>query len=174
MLHWNTQTFLLISFNFLNACWEYSRKSYLTLNSSKPNRKMHLKIISLTRWVMTAGESKAKLSTGHFHNQWKLGVFLSKAGTHYRSFNWPWLGSSTSRVAVPDPASGTLKLGTAGSVLSLTLQDLSLTSLPGRYSNLSCSTIFTNDLSPNLPNIMINVLEINQLNTSKDGTVVVQ
>lgn len=161
--------------------WEYSRKSYLTLNSNQPKRKRHLKII-LTRWVMTAGESKAELSTGYFYNQWKPGV-LSKAGTYYRSFNWPWLGSSTRQSGCCWPCSGessvgTLKLGTAGSVLSLTLQDqcLSLTSPPGRYSNLSCSgrlMIFTNDLCPNLLNIMVNVLEINQLNTSTGETAVV-
>lgn len=125
VLHWNTQTFLLISFHVgLCACWEYSRKSYLTLNSNQPNRKRYLKII-LTKWVVTGGEIKAEFSTGYFHRQWKPGVFLSKAGTHYRSFNWPWLGSSTEAewlfLTLPliNPAVGTLKLGTAGSVLSL-------------------------------------------------------
>lgn len=116
---------------------------YLTLNSNQPNRKRHLKII-LTKWVVTGGESKAELSTTYFHRQWKPGILLSKAGTHYRSFNWPWLGSNMEAewlfliLPVVNPAVGTLKLST---------------SLPGRYSNLSCSSkliIFTNVLSPNL------------------------
>lgn len=103
------------SFHFMFACWEYSRKNYLTLNSTQPKRKRHLKII-LTRWVMTAGESKAELSAGSFHNLRKPGIFLSKARTHDRSFNWPWLGSSMRQSG---SSWAWLKLGTTGSVLSL-------------------------------------------------------
>lgn len=150
VLDWNTQTFLLTSFRVgLCSCWEYSRKSYPTLNSNQPNRKRLLKII-LTKWVVTGGESKAELSTWYFQRQWKPGVLLPKEGTHYRSFNWPWLGSSLEAewliltLPVVNPAVGKLKPGT---------------SLPGGYSDLSCSgklIIFTNVLSPNLLNSIIN------------------
>lgn len=160
------------------AYWEYSRKSYLTLNSSQPSRKRHLKII-LTRWVMTAGESKAELSTGYSTISENLGYCYPKQG----QITDLLIGLDWAAVAVPDPAvwaqcGDTIAGHSRECPVTLTLQDqsLSLTSPPGRYSNLSLSgrlMIFTNGLSPNLLNIMVNVLEINQLNTSEGEAAVV-
>lgn len=171
------------SFHFMCAYWEYSRKSYLTLNSSQPNRKRPLKIV-LTRWVMTAGESKAELSTGYFHNQWKAGVsFIQSRDTLQILTGLDWAAArDTEWLFLTLPwwvQCGDTEAGHSRECpVTLTLQDqcLPLTSPPGRYSNLSCPgklTIFTNDLSPNLLNVVINVLEINQLNMSKGETAVV-
>lgn len=153
------------SFHFMYACWEYSRKSHFTLNSSQPNRERHLKILSLTRWVMTAGESKAELSMisenlGHsYPKQGHIPDLLMALG-------WQ---SGCSCPCQGWIQGGDTKAGHSRGVLSLWHSRICLspTSPPGRYSHLSCSMIFTNDLSPNLLNIMINVLEINQLKSVK-------
>lgn len=62
------------------ACWEYSRKSYLTLNSSQPNRKRHLKILSLTRRVMTAGKTRQNSALGTSTSSENLGYSYPKQG----------------------------------------------------------------------------------------------